>query len=91
MDGNEFIDFNSSLGIINVGHNHPQVIEAIKQQAERFIHYSNSISYCEVILKLSKELNIITPIGPNKIIFYSNSEGEAIETGIKTAMWHTRN
>lgn len=36
IDGNEFIDFNSSLNVINVGHSHPKIIEAIKKQVEDF-------------------------------------------------------
>ncbi len=40
VDGNEFIDFNSGLVCLAVGHSHPKVVSAIKAQAEKLIHYS---------------------------------------------------
>ena len=90
VDGNEFIDFNSGLGVMNVGHNHPKVVEAVKQQLEKFIHHSSSASYSEIIVNLSRELGAIVPGRTDKKIFYSNSGSEAVEAGLKTAMWHTR-
>ena len=90
VDGNEFIDFTSGLGVMNVGHNHPQVIQAIKQQAERFVCCPHDSFYSEIPITLSKELSSITPIRSDKKIFYSNSGSEAIEAGLKMAMWHTR-
>lgn len=91
VDGNEFIDFNSGFGVMTVGHTHLKVVEAVKQQAEAFMGFPSSVSYSEVLLNLSKELNAIAPIRSDKRIFYSNSGDEAVEAGIKAAMWHTRN
>jgi 4-aminobutyrate aminotransferase len=91
VDGNEFIDFNSASGVVCVGHAHSKIIGAVKQQAEASISYSNSVSYSEILAKLSKELSTITPILSDKKILYSNSRDEAIEAGIKAAMWHTHN
>ncbi|MCJ7469386.1 aminotransferase class III-fold pyridoxal phosphate-dependent enzyme, partial [Candidatus Bathyarchaeota archaeon] len=45
VDGNEFIDFNSGLVCLNVGHSHPKVVAAIKKQCDRFLHYSNTDFY----------------------------------------------
>jgi len=91
VDGNEFIDFNSGLGVMNTGHGHPKVVEAIKQQVERLIHYSSSAFYSEIVVNLSRELSAIAPMKSDKRIFYSNSGAEAVEAGLKAAMWHTRN
>ena len=91
VDGNEFIDFSSGLGIMNVGHCHPKIVEAVKQQAERLVYFSSRAAYYEISLSLSKELSAISPIKSDKRILYSNSGEEAIEAGIKTAMWHTHN
>lgn len=76
---------------MNVGYRHSKVVEAIKQQAEKVLHHPLSISYSETSVNLSKALNSIIPGGSNKKIFYSSSEAEAVESGIKIAMWHTRN
>ncbi|MCW8802596.1 MAG: aminotransferase class III-fold pyridoxal phosphate-dependent enzyme, partial [Candidatus Bathyarchaeota archaeon] len=45
VDGNEYIDFNSGLACLNVGHKHPRVVNAIKQQSDKFLHYSNTDFY----------------------------------------------
>ena len=42
VDGNEYIDFNSGLACLNVGHRHPKVVKAIKGQCDKFLHYSNT-------------------------------------------------
>src|SRR5216684_5812076 len=56
VDGNEFIDFNSGLVCLAVGHSHPKVVSAIKAQAEKLIHYSWTDFYYEKVVQLSKEL-----------------------------------
>ena len=50
LDGNEYIDFNSGIGCVNVGHCHPKVVEAIRHQSEKFIHYSHTDFYCGEIV-----------------------------------------
>jgi len=90
VDGNEFIDFNSSLGTANVGHSHPKILEAAKQQMDRFTQYSAGVSRSEAALSLSKALSAIAPMRSDKKILYSNSGTEAVEAGLKAAMWHTR-
>ncbi len=89
VDGNEFIDFNSSLGTANVGHSHPKIVEAAKQQTDRFTQYPPDASCSEAVLNLSKALSAITPMKSSKIL-YSSSEAEAVEAGLKAAMHHTR-
>lgn len=89
-DENEYVDFNAGFGNINVGHSHPLIIESVNQQLKKLINYSSAF-YSEVSIRLSEELNAIIPGNTDKKIFYSNSGSEAVEAGIKTAMWHTRN
>jgi len=92
VDGNEFIDFCSNLGVMLAGHNHCKIVEAIKQQSEKLIFNSSLSSFSEIPFFLSKKLSKITPIkSEKKKIIYSHSGEEAIEAGIKTAMWHTHN
>jgi 4-aminobutyrate aminotransferase len=90
VDGNEFIDFNSGLVCLAVGHTHPRVVGAIKEQAEKLIHYSWTDFYYEKVVQLSEELVKITPGSFRKKVFLSNSGTEAIEAAMKLAKWHTR-
>jgi 4-aminobutyrate aminotransferase len=90
VDGNEYIDFNSGLVCLNVGHNHPKVIKAIKGQCDKFLHYSNTDFYYQLSVDLAEKLFEITPGGFQKRVYYGNSGTEAIETAIKISKWHTR-
>ncbi len=90
VDGNEYIDFNSGLVCMNVGHNHPKVIDAIKKQLERFLHYSNTDFYYQEVVDLAERLCEITPGKFEKKVYYGNSGTEAVEAAIKLAKWHTR-
>ena len=90
VDGNEFIDFNSGLVCMNVGHNHPKVVAAVKNQCDRFLHYSNTDFYYREVVDLADRLAHITPGSPEKKIFFGNSGAEAIEAAIKLAKWHSR-
>jgi 4-aminobutyrate aminotransferase len=90
VDGNEFIDFNSGLVCLAVGHSHPKVVSAIKAQAEKLIHYSWTDFYYEKVVQVSRELVKITPGNFQKKVFLSNSGTEAIEAAMKLAKWHSR-
>lgn len=90
VDGNEYIDFNSGIGVMNVGHCHPRVIDAIKKQAGKLLHYSYTDFYYEIVVELARELSEITPGEFEKKVFFGNSGTESIEAGIKVAKWHTR-
>ena len=90
VDGNEFIDFNSGLVCMNVGLSHPKVVAAVKNQCDRFLHYSNTDFYYREVVDLADRLAHITPGSPEKKIFFGNSGAEAIEAAIKLAKWHSR-
>ncbi len=90
VDGNEFIDFNSGLVCMNVGHGHPRVVEAIKTQSDRFLHYSNTDFYYREVVELAAKLAEITPGSPEKKVYFGNSGAEAIEAAVKLAKWHSR-
>jgi 4-aminobutyrate aminotransferase len=90
VDGNEYIDFNSGLVVLNVGSTRREVVEAAKAQLEKFTHYSYTDFYYESILTLADRLNEITPGKYAKDVFYSNSGTEAIEAAIKLARYHTK-
>jgi len=90
VDGNEYIDFNSGLVCLNVGHSHPKVISAIKNQCDRFLHYSNTDFFYSEGVNLAEKLAEITPGSFDKKVYFGNSGTEAIEAAVKLAKWHTR-
>jgi 4-aminobutyrate aminotransferase len=90
VDGNEYIDFNSGLVCMNVGHNHPKVVAAIKNQCDRFLHYSNTDFFYREVVELADKLAHITPGSPEKKVYFGNSGAEAIEAAVKLAKWHSR-
>lgn len=90
VDGNEYIDFNSGLICLNVGHNHPEVIRAAKSQMDKFLHYSITDFMYHPVVELAEKLVTITPGTWKKKVFFGNSGAEAIEAGAKVARWHTR-
>ena len=90
VDGNEYIAFNSGLVCLNVGHNHPKVVEAVKRQADRYLHYSITDFLYREVVDLGEQLCGITPGNWEKRVFFGNSGAEAIEGAAKLARWHTR-
>jgi 4-aminobutyrate aminotransferase len=90
VDGNEYIDFNSGLVCLNVGHNHPKVIDAVKKQCDRYLHYSITDFLYKEVVDLGEQLCAITPGNFDKKVFFGNSGAEAIEGAAKLARWHTR-
>jgi len=90
VDGNEYIDFNSGLVCMNVGHNHPKVVAAIKNQCDRFLHYSNTDFFYKEVVELADKLAHVTPGSPEKKVYFGNSGAEAMEAAVKLAKWHSR-
>lgn len=85
LDGNTFIDFAGGVGCLNVGHSHPHVVEAAKEQLERFSHTDFTIVPYEVYATLSERLLAKAPFtGPAKAAFF-NSGAEAVENAVKFA------
>jgi 4-aminobutyrate aminotransferase / (S)-3-amino-2-methylpropionate transaminase / 5-aminovalerate transaminase len=85
VDGNEWIDFSGGIGVVNAGHCPPSVVEAIKQQADRFLHACFQVSMYESYIRLADKLNHITPGDFDKKTFFTNSGAEAVENAIKIA------
>ncbi len=85
VDGNTFIDFTGGVGVMNVGHSHPRVVEAIQEQAARFTHTDFTIVPYEVYVELAERLTELAPFsGPSKAAFF-NSGAEAVENAVKIA------
>ena len=84
-DGRRYIDFVGGIGVMNVGHNHPRVMEAVRSQLERVTHTSFQVVMYESYLRLAQRLSELAPgDGPNKAIFFSTG-AEAVENAVKIA------
>ena len=89
VDGNQFIDMNAGLAVCNVGHAHPKVIKAIKDQTDKFIHYSYTDFYYEDYVDLGEKLHDLVPGDHKKKFFYGNSGAESVEAALKVSRWHS--
>src|SRR5437773_11948741 len=89
VDGNAFLDFNAAIAVCSTGHAHPKVVAAIKEQADRLLHYSASDFYLPIYSDVCARLDDITPVGGEAKSFLTNSGTEAVEAAIKLARRHT--
>jgi acetylornithine/N-succinyldiaminopimelate aminotransferase len=80
-EGNEYLDFQTGLAVNNLGHCHPAVVDAIREQAERLIHVGNLL-YTEPAMRLAERLAASSLGGK---VHYANSGTEANEAAIKVA------
>ena len=85
VDGNTLIDFAGGVGVCNVGHSHPHVVEAIQEQAARFIHTDFTVVPYAGYIELAERLGELAPFaGPTRAGFF-NSGAEAVENAVKIA------
>jgi 4-aminobutyrate aminotransferase len=90
VEGKEYIDFCGGIGVVNVGHNHPRVVAAVKAQADKFLHTGFNVVMYEEYVRLAERLNELVPIsGPCKTVFF-NSGAEAGENAVKIARFYTK-
>jgi len=84
-EGNRYIDFASGIAVLNTGHRHPKVIEAVKAQLDRFTHTCHQVVPYENYVTLAERLNALVPSSePMKTIFVTTG-AEALENSIKIA------
>jgi 4-aminobutyrate aminotransferase/(S)-3-amino-2-methylpropionate transaminase len=85
VDGNRLIDFAGGIGVLNVGHRHPAVLDALRTQLDEFLHLCFAVSSYEPYVRLAERLNAITPGTFDKRTVLVNSGAEAVENAIKIA------
>lgn len=84
-DGRRYVDFASGIAVLNVGHGHPKVLAAVRDQLDRYVHTAFQVAAYEPYVALAERLNAIAPIeGPLKTILFSTG-AEAVENAIKIA------
>ncbi len=89
VDGNTFIDFAGGIGVMNVGHADPRVVEGVRAQAERFTHTCFAVNHYEPYVELAEKLNALVPGDFEKRSMFVNSGAEAVENAVKTARYYT--
>jgi 4-aminobutyrate aminotransferase-like enzyme len=103
VDGNRYVDLTAAFGVANVGHTNPQVVNAVKRQAEMLLHAMGDVHPNELKLKLARELCALTfgrwcsrastkrdVLSDGARVVFGNSGAEAVEIAIKTATIHTK-
>src|ERR1700688_1925392 len=89
VDGNQFLDCSAGIAVVATGHCHPQVVEAIQQQAARLIHMSGTDFYYQNMVELAEKLAALAPGPAPKRVYFGNSGTEAVEAALKMARYHT--
>ncbi|HVE66853.1 MAG TPA: aminotransferase class III-fold pyridoxal phosphate-dependent enzyme, partial [Thermoanaerobaculia bacterium] len=89
VDGNTFVDFAGGVGVVNVGHAQPQVVEAIADQAEKFVHTDYTVVPYETYVSLAERLCALVPIAGETRAAFFNAGTEAVENAVKLARLHT--
>nr|WP_309905301.1 4-aminobutyrate--2-oxoglutarate transaminase [Variovorax soli] len=90
VEGRRFIDFGSGIAVLNTGHCHPRVMEAVRSQLDRFTHTAYQVVPYESAVALAERLNHISPGNhPKKTAFFTTG-AEAVENAIKIARCATR-
>ncbi|WP_223501333.1 aspartate aminotransferase family protein [Pseudomonas sp. BF-R-24] len=82
-DGNRYIDFVGGIGVLNLGHCHPRIVEAIREQATRLTHYAFNAAPHEPYLELMDCLSAFMPVGYPVSGMLTNSGAEAAENALK--------
>jgi 4-aminobutyrate aminotransferase len=84
-DGKRYIDFGAGIAVVNTGHQHPRLIEAIEEQLKAFTHVCFQVTPYESYVSLAERLNALAPVaGPAKTMLASTG-AEAVENAVKVA------
>lgn len=91
VDGNYFLDWIGGVGVLNIGFSHPEVVEAVKEQADKYFHGMFNVVTHEGYVELAEKLAQIAPVkGEQKKVFFANSGAEADENAVKIAKAFTK-
>lgn len=90
VDGNTFIDFVGAIGVMNVGHCHPKIKQALHEQVEQFIHPGFNVMMYESYIELAERLAALVPGDHEKKVLLQNTGAEAVENAVKIARKATK-
>jgi len=84
-DGKRMIDFAGGIGVLNIGHCHPRVVEAVKGQLDKLMHTCQTVMPYEGYVKLAQKLSEVVPVRGHGKVMLANSGAEALENAVKIA------
>ena len=90
VEGKRYIDFGSGIAVLNTGHRHPRIVEAIRNQLDHFTHTAYQVVPYESVVRLAERLNKLAPGAHAKKTAFFTTGVEAVENAIKIARAHTR-
>jgi 4-aminobutyrate aminotransferase len=85
VEGKRYIDFGAGIAVVNTGHRHPKVIEAVKAQIDRFTHTCYQVLPYESYIRLAERLNALVPGDFAKRTMFVTTGAEAVENAVKIA------
>ncbi|PSF13546.1 4-aminobutyrate--2-oxoglutarate transaminase [Marinobacter fuscus] len=84
-DGKRMIDFAGGIGVLNIGHRHPKVVEAVKAQLDKLMHTCQTVMPYEGYVKVAQKLSELVPVRGHGKVMLANSGAEALENAVKIA------
>src|SRR6202163_3289131 len=90
VDGNRYLDFAGGIGCLNVGHRRELVVNAVKDQLDRFLHTCIQVTPYEDYIRLAERMNQATPGKFPKKTLFVNTGAEAVENAVKIARAYTK-
>ncbi len=91
LDGNIFMDWVGGIGVLNVGHAHPEVVKAAQDQLEKYFHVQINVVHYPEYINLSEKVSSLIPVkGDKKKTMFVNSGSEALENAVKFARRFTK-
>lgn len=90
VDGKRYLDFSTGIAVMNIGHSHPRVVEAVKRQVDEFQHLCFAVGMHSSYVELAERLNKLAPGSTPKKTFLANSGAEAVENAVKIARAYTK-
>lgn len=84
-DGKRMIDFAGGIGVLNIGHRHPKVVEAVKDQLDKLMHTCQTVMSYEGYVRLAQKLSEVSPVKGHAKVMLANSGAEALENAVKIA------
>ena len=88
-DGKRYIDFAAGIAVVNTGHRHPKVVQAVKDQLDRFTHTCHQVVPYENYVALAERLNRLVPGDFEKKTIFATTGAEAVENAVKIARFAT--
>ena len=89
VEGRRYVDFSGGISVLNTGHRHPRVINAVMRQLEKYTHSCFQVLSYEPYVELAERLNRLAPGPAKKKAMLLNSGAEAVENAIKIARHYT--